>query len=48
MNEKLDELLKELTIHKKERILAARLGAVQLHNDSKTNSINKENTINNI
>ena len=38
-----EELLKELTIHKKERILAARIGAVQIHHQSKPDLTLKEN-----
>ena len=38
-----DELLRDLTIHKKERILAARIGAVQLHHQRKPQSISREN-----
>jgi acetyl-CoA carboxylase biotin carboxylase subunit len=37
-----DELLKELSIHNKEQNLAVRIGAVQLHQDSKSDLINKE------
>ena len=38
-----DELLKDLTIHKEDRILAARIGAVQLHQQRKTESVFREN-----
>ena len=38
-----DELLEDLTIHKKERILAARIGAVQLHHQRKPESVFREN-----
>jgi len=38
-----DELLRDLTIHKKERILAARIGAVQLHQKRTPESISSEN-----
>jgi acetyl/propionyl-CoA carboxylase alpha subunit len=40
-----DELLKKLTVYDKAQILAARIGAVQLHNDSKANSIKKESIV---
>ena len=38
-----DELLKELTIHKKNRFLAARIGAIQLHHHPKPESVFSEN-----
>ena len=38
-----DELLKDLTIHKKERILAARIGAVQLHQKRISESVSNKN-----
>ena len=38
-----DELLRDLTIQKEERILAARIGAVQLHQKRKPESISSEN-----
>ena len=37
-----NELLKELTIHNEERLLAARVGAVQIHHEKKINSVIKE------
>ena len=38
-----EELIEKLTIHKKERILAARIGAVQIHHQSKPAVTAKEN-----
>ena len=38
-----DELLKDLTIHKKERMLAARIGAVQLHQKRIPESVSNKN-----
>ena len=38
-----DELLKNLTIHNEDRILAARIGAIQLHQQRKPVSVSREN-----
>ena len=38
-----DELFRNRTIHKEERILAARIGAVQLHQQRKPESVSREN-----
>ena len=38
-----DDLLSDLTIHKEEQILAARIGAIQLHQQRNPESVFREN-----